>query len=284
MLKIVAKAAVNGAAKVVGSNIKQEVTLQLPKAEPIALRVHPAKNFQRQELLDALMNKYNQDLGAAEPAMAGSELDDLQKLILQSHFEAGRAAAEKHLPADGGQDVTAVIAGSGNSIEDAAELAKIMDPRPDSITLSTASGGWLHNLSRGLKAGALPDDGSMRAAFLNGMVAQAATIPTNTVHAGSFSQGSHAARDAQNALTDDQLDALKKVQHTTMGGSSYQRVDSTALTSSYDPVPLAAKLDPFQQTASGQRETIQGDNWHSGKQYAARFNQEILNGGKKEGE
>lgn len=262
--------------KVVGNNVEAVVTVQQGKNEikrqfdvPVRPR-YTAKQIMR---LVKFQNERQQDLGATESSFPAEYLAQEWEIKLQGFFAGGQQAMTELPEIMSGSEFVALVAGSGNGKGEAAAMADCMAPRDDIVKMSTTSGGWVQNVTRGMG----DDQGSLNAAFIQGMVAKAAENPHNRVHSASFSQGSHAARDAQNAFTQDQMASLSQAEHTTMGGSSNLRVDHVALTSSFDPVPLAAHVDPFTPTASGRREEVQGDNWHNGLQYAKRFSTEILN-------
>lgn len=275
MLKrVLGQAAVMGG-KVIGKNTSPTVTVQsIGKKIEIPIKPHfdPATLDEFKKMGD----KFKADLGSPEPTVTGAEIRDLHQKHLQGYFEGGAKAMESILQETGnGKRVTGVIAGSGNDKREAENLVNIMDKGHDGIKLSGTSGGWAQNITRGL-SDVVPDEGSQVAAFQQGMLAKAAEFESNTVNGAYFSQGGHAARDAQDALTPEQLKRVAKFSHTTMGSSSHLRVDSTALNGRYDPVPLLAKVDPMASTAPGKQTLITTENQHNGKQYAEQFHLQIM--------
>lgn len=267
---------VKAGGKVIGSNVEAVVTVQHTKdgiTQKSEVQVKPRYTATQIALLEQFQKERQQDLGAAEPRFPAEHMAQEREIKLQGFFAGGEQAMAELPKVMPGHEFVALVAGSGNGKEDAAALAERMDPRDGSVKLSTTSGGWAQNVTRGMG----DDQGSHNAAFIQGMVAKVAESPSNSVHSASFSQGSHATRDAQDALTQNQMASLSKAEHTTLGGSSNLRVDHVALTSSFDPVPLAAHFDPLTPTSAGKKEERQGNNWHNGLQYADRFNTEILN-------
>ena len=275
MLKrVLGQAAVIGG-KVIGRNTSPTVTVQgIGKKFEVPVEPHFEKTAF--EEFKKLSEKFQADLGAPEPTVTGSEIQDMRQKLLQAHFEGGAKAMQSILEKEGnGRQVTGVIAGSGNDKHDAENLVNIMDKQPDSIKLSGTSGGWVQNVTRGM-SDVIPDSGSQVAAFQQGMLAKAAEFEQNKVNGAYFSQGGHAARDAQDALDAGQLARVEKFSHTTLGSSTHLRVDSTALKGKYDPVPLAAELDPLASTPHGKQTVIATDHRHDGKLYAEQFNLHIM--------
>lgn len=266
--------------KIIGDNVEPVITGQLPGPHTAAttrrfeVPVTPRFTKQQLDLLKEIQNRRLGDLGSAMPELSAEHLAQEREIVLRAHFEGGRRAMAD-LKIQPGHELITLVAGSGNDKEQAANMVNHMDPEHKSVKLSTTSGGWLQNVTRPMGE----DQGSLNAAFIQGMVTEAAEESLNTVHSASFSQGSHATRDAQDALTDDQLRILSQAKHTTLGGSSNLRTDHLALTSKYDPVPLATHIDPFTLTASGNKEVRQGDNLHNGVEYADRFATEVIKEG-----
>jgi|GEM_PF-5685838 len=192
------------------------------------------------------------------------EMHDIQ---VRGAFQYGKHVG-KGLDTSDIRHVKSYTAGSGNTLDGA--VSTIGEHKgPHEMDIATTSGGWPQNISR-LFTEMAPDVGTLNSAAKQGVTSQLSRrVPK--AESISFSQGSMAERDAQDAFSTHQLAELSRdnLSFTTWGGAAKLRVKHSAFKGIFDPVPLVSHaLDLIRPTSSGKQSVSWSKHGHKGTSYA----------------